>query len=136
MYRYTSIWDVINILKANLFSSLLILIILSINDNNSLFISSLIILDFILCSVLISVSRVGIRLYFNPINGIKSKKTFFPKKKNVIIIGAGYSGQNIAKQILFDIKNNLNVIGFLDDDISNFLHTTTVSMSLIPLKSF
>ena len=36
----------------------------------------------------------------------------------MIIIGAGFSGQNIVKQILSNSNNNLNVIGFLDDDLS------------------
>ena len=50
-------------------------------------------------------------------------------QKNVIIIGGGYSGQNIAKQILSGINHNFNVVGILDDDkakIGRSLHGVSV----------
>ena len=115
MYRYTSIWDLLDILKANSLSFILISIVF-ITTSNIPF--SLIFLDFILCTVLTSSSRLGIRIYFNHFKSSNRNNSKVRNKKNVIIIGAGYSGQNIAKQILFSSSNDLNVVGFLDDDIS------------------
>ena len=114
MYRYTSIWDLIKLLKSNFFSSssiyFLALIFLAL-DKYYLF--SFIALDFIICGVMISSSRLSIRIYFDYYKGFDRNKNF---KKNVIIIGAGYSGQNIASQILSGKRNDLNLVGFLDDN--------------------
>ena len=119
MYRYTSIWDLIKLLKANFLSSITVYIISSLFLlSGSYYLLSIIILDFILCSAFISASRLSIRIYFSHYKSFGRTKNDKTKLKNVLIIGAGYSGQNIAKQILFGLKNDLNVIGFLDDDIS------------------
>ena len=130
MYRYTSIWDLIKLLKANLFSSASIFVFVTsfISELNYYFLS-LVTLDFIFCSLLISLSRLSIRIYFSH---YKSYSGFKKNKKNltnILIVGAGFSGQNIAKQILSGIKNDLNVIGFLDDDnfkIGKILHGVSV----------
>lgn len=116
MYRYTSIWDLINIIKANFLSSISLFLFLVLYQKNISF--SLIILDFILCSVIISSSRVGIRIYYNYLQRFNRNNADVKDKKNVIIIGAGFGGQNIVKQILSNSNNNFNVIGFLDDDLS------------------
>ena len=128
MYRYTSIWDLIKLLKANLFSSASIFVFVTsfISELNYYFLS-LVTLDFIFCSLLISLSRLSIRIYFShykSYSGFKNKNL-----TNILIVGAGFSGQNIAKQILSGIKNDLNVIGFLDDDnfkIGKILHGVSV----------
>ena len=66
MYRYTSIWDLIKLLKANLFSSASIFVFVTsfISELNYYFLS-LVTLDFIFCSLLISLSRLSIRIYFS-----------------------------------------------------------------------
>ena len=38
-------------------------------------------------------------------------------RQNVVIIGAGEVGQTLRERILKDIDNNINFIGFLDDDL-------------------
>ena len=35
----------------------------------------------------------------------------------MILIGAGYCGQNILRQTLHSIDSKINVLGFLDDDM-------------------
>lgn len=131
MYRYTSIWDLIKMLKANFFSSITIyfIVYLSLIIDTYLLIS-LVTIDFILCSTLISSSRLGIRIYFSHYKSFERFKNIsFSNKKNVLIIGAGYCGQNIVRQILSDIKSNINVVGFLDDDKSKIgrkLHGVSV----------
>ena len=127
MYRYTSIWDLVNILKANSISSLIIFFYIVKTSENSFQFFSIIFLDLLICSLLISTSRLMIRIYFNHLKSFNRTANNF--RKNIIIIGAGYSGQNIARQILNNSNYNFNIIGFLDDDISkigNRLHGVKV----------
>ena len=60
MYRYTSLWDLINILKANVFSFVSIIIFVFIYFGFADFSRSFFFLDLILCSILISFSRLGV----------------------------------------------------------------------------
>ena len=46
-------------------------------------------------------------------------KLFFRKKKNVLIVGAGQDGKLIAEEIQQRPNLNLNVVGFLDDNMNN-----------------
>ncbi len=118
MYRYTSVWDLINILKANLFGSFFLIIYAYVNYNFKDLSRSLFILDFLMCTGLVSISRLGIRIFFSHLKSFLSTKNSNILKKNVILIGAGYSGQNILRQTLIDPKSIINVIGFLDDNIA------------------
>ena len=117
MYRYTSIWDLINIIKAIFSSSILMLILSILFSSYNYVLLSYVFLDFILCIVLISSFRLMIRIYFNHFKSFHRIEKAF-RKKNIIIIGAGYSGQDIARQIMNNSNYNFNLIGFLDDDIS------------------
>ena len=86
---------------------------------------------------MISSSRLSIRMYFNYYKNFEKNKKLNHSKKNVIIVGAGYSGQNIANQILSDKRSELNVIGFVDDNkkkIGKILHGFNVLGPVSTLK--
>ena len=114
MWRYTSIWDIINILKANIVSSIFIfLIIYNFIEINGIS-NSVFILDFILCTLLISITRTFVRLFYLNYNFfVKSKHK---ERKKVLIIGAGFVSKQIISQILDHPQNTLEVIGILDDN--------------------
>ena len=99
MYRYTSIWDLIKMLKANFFSSITIYFIVYMTLIIDIYmLISLVTIDFILCSTLISSSRLGIRIYFSHYKSFERfKNPPLGNRKNVIILGAGYCGQNIVR---------------------------------------
>tara|TARA_S200000501_G_scaffold353209_1_gene372765 strand:+ start:13843 stop:15654 length:1812 start_codon:yes stop_codon:yes gene_type:complete len=116
MWRYTGLWDVINVLKGNIFASttlfLLIFYLLSVENISK----SVFILDFIVISLLLGSTRVGVRVFYNHfLMVVKNSKTT-KNKKNVIIIGAGNTGESILRQFLEQPKNKINVICFLDND--------------------
>ena len=115
MWRYTSVWDLINILKGSLLASTIIVICVYIYFGFNNISRSLFLIDLILCSISISVLRLGIRLFFSHIKDFLSAKKKYDTKKNILIVGAGVSGQAILRQSL---QNSIpiNVIGFLDDD--------------------
>ena len=118
MWRYTSVWDMMNILKANILSTIMltIFIIFSISFNNLS--RSLIFIDFIVCAGMISVSRLGIRMFFSHIKNILMVKSPSTIKKNILLIGAGDTGQLILRQILQKSDSPISVVGFLDDDVN------------------
>ena len=116
MWRYTSVWDLLNIFKGNVLASSIIVVLVSYLYGFEYISRSLFVIDFILCSILISVVRLGIRLFFSHLQDFLSTKEKSKTKKNILIVGAGFSGQAILRQSL---QNNIpiRVIGFLDDDI-------------------
>ena len=118
MYRYTSIWDLLNVAKATILSSLVI---------NTFFVTipalralppSVLFLDFVFTSTLLSLVRVTIRLYYSrSIIAIPKKTKTSGSIIKLLLIGAGDTGEKIARDILSNANNEFNIIGFLDDNI-------------------
>ena len=65
MWRYTSVWDMINIFKANLFASTLIIAGVYIYSGFEGISRAIFVLDLFICSMLTGSSRLGIRLFFS-----------------------------------------------------------------------
>jgi Predicted nucleoside-diphosphate sugar epimerases len=117
MWRYTSVWDMWNIIKGNLIASLVLALFIFYKTNFNGISRSIFIVDFILCTVFISCSRLGIRMFFTHIKEFIRTKQSLKHIKNVILIGAGDTGQTIVRQALQSAKHPLNIVGFLDDNI-------------------
>ena len=116
MYRYTSIWDLLNVAKATILSFLVI---------NSIFVSiaalrmlppSVLFLDFVFTSSSVALVRVAIRLYYS--QSITPNKTKFAANNiKLLLVGAGDTGEKIARDILSNANNEFNIVGFLDDNV-------------------
>jgi FlaA1/EpsC-like NDP-sugar epimerase len=65
MYRFTSLWDIINILKATILSSLLLIAIIGFMTFFKGIPRSIFLLDFILSTMMICGIRVAVRIYFS-----------------------------------------------------------------------
>ena len=65
MWRYTSVWDMINIIKANILSSLFLSLYVYTYIGFKDLSRSLFIIDFIICTGLICISRLGVRMFFS-----------------------------------------------------------------------
>ncbi|MBH49857.1 MAG: hypothetical protein CMG69_03795 [Candidatus Marinimicrobia bacterium] len=117
MYRYTSVWDLINILKATFVSSLLLVAVFGFTIFYEGIPRSIFLLDYILTTLFISLIRVSIRLYFTHIK-IPIKKKDFSDLKKLICLGAGDTGEKIAREILTQYNDKYKVMGFLDDNIN------------------
>ena len=129
MWRYTSVWDMINIVKANIIATCLLVISISMLIGFKNFSRSLILIDFILCTGLISISRLGIRMFFSHILVLVKPNNPDFIKKNILLIGAGDTGQTILRQTLQKSNTPINIVGFLDDDkkkIGRRLHDVPV----------
>jgi FlaA1/EpsC-like NDP-sugar epimerase len=124
MWRYTSLVDLLNLLKATLTSSFGIMLGVLFMFPFKGFARSVFIIDAMLTFILIGGVRVGIRfllwekerglhfLFHNPF----SPKEMTRLKKRLVIIGAGDAGEKILREIRDNPRLNYDVIGFLDDD--------------------
>ena len=135
MWRYTSITDLLNIIKAASVGSLLSIALISFGTRLAGFARSVFIIDWCLTILLISGFRLSVRLYFELISEDKPWRivagTLFwplrqkhPDCKNLLIIGAGDCGEKIFREIRDNARLGYNVVGFLDD------HPSKVGMKI------
>ena len=117
MYRYTSVWDLIAILKATIVSSLLLVAVLGFAIFFSGIPRSIFLLDYILITLIISLSRVSVRLYYTHLFK-PMKRTEGSRLNRIICLGAGNTGEKIAREILTQYSTEYKIVGFLDDDSS------------------
>ena len=127
MWRYTSITDLFNIIKASSISTLLIMCFILLKYHFMGFSRSVFLIDWCLTILFISGFRLGVRMFFEQIGDQKNSTSFvtfissmFKKKgigaTNLIIIGAGDCGEKIFREIKDNARLQYNVVGFLDDN--------------------
>ena len=117
MWRFTSVWDLFNIIKANFMSTLVLITAVYYSFGFDLISRSVFVIDFMMCVLLISTSRLGIRIFFSQILIFFIGKKISKKKKKVLLIGAGHTGQSILRQLILKSSKSIQVIGFIDDDL-------------------
>lgn len=126
MWRYTSLADLFNIIKAATLSTLIVISIVLFKTRFQGFSRSVFVIDWCLTILFISAFRLSVRIYFEHFSkervwkavssfwGFMSKK--HPGRKNLLIIGAGDFGEKIYREIRNNARLKYNVVGFLDDD--------------------
>ena len=126
MWRYTSLFDLFNVLKATAASSALIILAILFIYRFQGFPRSIFIIDGILTFIFIGGVRVGVRVLlseqdkgFHPLRKIlqlhPGKKLVTPKKR-LLIIGAGDAAEKMVREIRENPRLQYEVVGFLDDD--------------------
>jgi FlaA1/EpsC-like NDP-sugar epimerase len=125
MWRYTSMTDLVNIIKAAFGSTVLIVSIVVFSNRFIGFSRSIFIIDCCFTIFLISGFRLAVRIFFEHASENESgKKTVHflydlfrhgSKKKKLIIIGAGDCGEKIFREIKSNSVLGYSVVGFLDD---------------------
>jgi FlaA1/EpsC-like NDP-sugar epimerase len=129
MWRYTSIGDLFNIVRAAIVSSLVIVSFIFFTRSFGIFSRSAFVIDWVLTIVLISGYRLGIRLYFwldsrentsliDVLRLFASRQHIKIDAKNLLIIGAGDCGEKIYREIRDNAGLQYNIIGFIDDDFA------------------
>jgi FlaA1/EpsC-like NDP-sugar epimerase len=135
--------DLYNVLKASFTSSVIIFILFTsiriAHNQSSFFIPlsyfpiSVIIIDFLLFTMLIGISRTITRSY-NEIflfNKIKNRKY------KTLVIGAGNAGEKIVRDIFKSpVKTKFNPVGYIDDDEEKHYKTTNGIKILGGIENF
>ena len=118
MYRYTSIWDIVSVAKATVLSSLFINTAFVAIPSFRFIPPTVLFLDFIFTLGLIALIRVAIRLYFSrAIIASSNKSNASGTSTRLLLIGAGDTGEKIARDILSNSNDEFVIVGFLDDNI-------------------
>jgi len=121
MFRFTSLWDITNIIKANVIASVLIILGFGLFHGFSGFPRSFFLIDFVLSTMAVSLSRISVRIYYSHIVEDSKQARFNPgegpKKTRLVLIGAGRTGEKIAREILTTPHIGYQIVGFLDDDV-------------------
>jgi FlaA1/EpsC-like NDP-sugar epimerase len=134
MWRYTSIVDLLNVIKATIVSTLLILSFILFKSGFIGYSRSVFLIDFLLTILFIAGFRISVRLFFDRYSKETPTPTDFlsifkllsnriKDSKNLIIIGAGDCGEKIYREIRDNSALKYNIVGFLDDNKSKIGRT-------------
>jgi len=127
MWRYTSVSDLLNIVKAATLSSLMIAVFIAFKTRFIGYSRSVIVIDWFLTILFIAGFRLAIRIFFESFTrDSKSDKArpsisrIFNKQpknaKKLLIIGAGDCGEKIYREIRHNSALPYRIVGFLDDN--------------------
>ena len=148
MWRYTSLADLINIIKASTISSLIIISFVLFISRFEGFSRSVFVIDCCFTILLIAGSRIGVRFYFEHFSDDKFwavvKRTLIrlfayqhSGRRRLLIIGAGDCGEKIYREIRDNARLRYIVVGFLDDHpvkIGKKIHGIPVLGSIRDIK--
>ncbi len=151
MWRYTSIIDLFNVIKASTISLLVIISFILFSTRFERFSRSVFIIDWCFTVLFISGLRLIVRFYFERFGKDESwtdsfhafiKNAFIKRKdksKNLLIIGAGDCGEKIFREIRDNAGLLYNVVGFLDDNpvkAGKKIHGVSVLGNISNIKIF
>jgi len=119
MWRYTSMSDIINIIKASSLGTLGAISLFALIYGFTGFSKSILLIDYALCTIFLGISRASIRLYFS--NSLQSRKilskNYISKRpKRIIMIGGGGSSEKMIREIRDNRDLNYVVVAIMDDD--------------------
>ena len=150
MWRYTSISDLFNIIKAATVSTLVVIFLVLFSKARFIGVSrSVFVIDWCFTIFFISGFRLCIRFYFEHltedqslISALKSFVKLIGSKssdnKRLIIIGAGDGGEKIYRELRDNVKLCYDVVAFLDDNAAKLgkkIHGVPVMGSTSELKA-
>jgi FlaA1/EpsC-like NDP-sugar epimerase len=149
MWRFTSIADLFNIIKASSVATLIIVSLILLRTRFEGFSRSVFLIDWCFTILFASGFRLAVRFYFETGKENQSWLVTFqsvyrpfkrkiPGCKNLLIIGAGNCGEKILREIRDNARLTYNVIGFLDDDrvkVGKKIHGIPVLGTLQDIKT-
>ncbi|MEW5725281.1 MAG: nucleoside-diphosphate sugar epimerase/dehydratase, partial [Thermodesulfobacteriota bacterium] len=120
MWRYTSLVDLINVAKASLSGSLLIVAVILMTHRFIGYPRSVFLLDMLLTFLFVGGVRAAIRLYYARRAGLR----VFPGldrmrgggARRLLIIGAGDAAEKVIREIQGNHELDLEPVGLLDDE--------------------
>ncbi|MBA3018752.1 MAG: polysaccharide biosynthesis protein [Desulfobacteraceae bacterium] len=116
MWRYTGIVDLLNVIKAVLVSSLIIITVVLMLSRFQGFSRSIFVIDAVFSLILIAGIRLVIRLLLSTTTFSLNNNGIINEHKKMIIIGAGDAGEKVVREIYDNPRMKYRVVGFVDDD--------------------
>lgn len=129
MWRYTSLNDLMNIVKAATVSTFALIVFILFKNRFEMISRSVFIIDWCLTIMLLISLRIFTRLCFEQFTETIRFKDLFNavsnifrkgkgKGKGVLIIGAGDCGEKVCREFRENPSVQSHVVGFLDDDVA------------------
>lgn len=120
MWRYTSMSDLINIAKASVVSSLVLVMVVLYLTRFEGFSRSVFVLDGIISFLFICIHRGTIRYFFENTDLFHNlfSKNGTDEKIRLLLIGAGSAAEKVIREIKDNSDVKYKVVGLVDDDIS------------------
>ena len=117
IWRFTSLWELLTIIKYVSISSALSLLGIGLLSGFSIHPGSVLLSFYFFNVLFICFTRISVRVYFSH---FKNQPIFgkIQSKKRLVLIGAGKTGAKIAREILDTVDSPFEIIGFIDDDIN------------------
>jgi len=119
MWRYTSIVDLLNVIKSVLTSSLIIISIILMFTAFQGYSRSVFIIDAVFSLIFIGGIRLLIRLLLSfsvPSSFLFNPSSINDNYKRLLIIGAGDAGEKVMREIKDNPRMKYMVVGFVDDN--------------------
>jgi FlaA1/EpsC-like NDP-sugar epimerase len=149
MWRYTSLSDLLNVIKAVSVSVTVVLLLLLFTRRLEGIPRSVFIIDWMLSIVFVAGLRLAIRWYFRMtsggLEGERGLRQVIGRlgrgqraAKRLLVIGAGDCGEMIYREIRTDGALRYRVVGFVDDDprkVGMKIHGVPVAGSVKDLKA-
>ena len=135
MWRFTSISDLINVLKATFIASLFSISVILLVLGASSVPRTVLLIDYLLTTIGIAAVRASVRIYstrFIVGNGKNKQKNKLTSKikTRLLLLGAGSSGEKIIREVKENPSSTYRIIGLLDDDPSK-IGTTIHSIPIL-----
>tara|TARA_B100001250_G_scaffold414630_1_gene454978 strand:- start:1442 stop:3340 length:1899 start_codon:yes stop_codon:yes gene_type:complete len=116
IWKFTSLFDLFAIIKYIAISTLLAFFIIFSFLGVIEYPKSVLLLYLIINTLVVCASRVIVRLYYSHFINKLDYNENIEEKKRVIILGAGGTGEKIAREIINRSFRTYKLIGFVDDD--------------------
>ena len=125
LWRYTSVNDLISIVKSSTFGTILSTAVCFLILGMGVIPRSIFIIDYFLSTIGMVSARAFVRIYSNRIKQIlkHSPKPAKRNKTKLLLLGAGWAGEKIVREILENPSSPYDLVGLLDDNPSK-IHTT------------
>ncbi len=136
IWRYTSLFDLYAILKSvTIVTMILISSILAFQGLTG-YPRSVLLVYFILNTIITIGIRLSVRVYFTHYHEDSPLKNPKPRK-TLLLIGAGKTGEKIAREIMTTSRHQYSIAGFVDDDVKKhgaLLHGKEIFCSIAKLS--
>jgi len=118
MWRYTSLVDLVNILKACVFVSFVSMGTILLFNRFDGYSRAVFVLDGILTFVFVVGSRISLRLFFSlhAGNGQSGARPDGRPRKKIVVIGAGSSAEKIIREVRENLNLPYEILALLDDN--------------------
>jgi FlaA1/EpsC-like NDP-sugar epimerase len=107
VWRHTSVWDVMNIVRGCLISSVAFFLFAQLLGGRLSYPRSVMLIDILVLIMLASAVRLARRMLLAPRAG---------DRRRVLIFGAGDAGEFVARELMKNPHHEYRPVGFVDDD--------------------